>query len=275
MSGNSRPFEDRIDAYLDGAMSFDGQQQFERAMVDDAQLRADTAHGKAINSSLQTLLAPPPVSLWVRKIASHDMTRNGHVNGTANGVIQETDTPKLLLTEAQPVVKNSAGRVFRLPRWLAVAAVVLLLASGALILLFAVGGGANSGYNATKFRTLAQAYADIDEPQWVCETAEEFAGTFDGRFRVPILFNSDASDVSLAGLAYCHTLTRDTVCLVGEAVGNKVLVFIDRLERDPHPQLPNDSGLNLFRREVGGLVMYEVSPNKQAMLLDWISTSGD
>jgi hypothetical protein len=74
----------------------------------------------------------------------------------------------------------------------------------------------------------------------------------------------------MAGLAYCHSITRDTVCMVGSAdATSRIVVFIDRLEKDTQPVLPAESGLHLFRRELGQLVLYEVSPKDHPILLDW------
>ena len=36
---------------------------------------------------------------------------------------------------------------------------------------------------------------------------------------------------------------------------------------DSQPKLPKDSGLHLFRRELGGLVLYELSPLAEPQLL--------
>jgi hypothetical protein len=42
--------------------------------------------------------------------------------------------------------------------------------------------------------------------------------------------------------------------------GTDVLVCVLPRELDPQPVLPVDAGLSVFRRELGGYVLYEVTP---------------
>ena len=51
-------------------------------------------------------------------------------------------------------------------------------------------------------------------------------------------------------------------------VGPRVLVCMDLLIDDPRPLLPADSRLYLFRRVLGGYVMYEVTPLPAPQALD-------
>jgi hypothetical protein len=50
--------------------------------------------------------------------------------------------------------------------------------------------------------------------------------------------------------------------------GQKVIVFIDRASADTTPQKLGNPALNLFRREVGTLVLYELTPLDRSYVLD-------
>ncbi len=52
------------------------------------------------------------------------------------------------------------------------------------------------------------------------------------------------------------------------STGARVFVCMDLLSRDPRPLLPEDSGLQLFRRVLGDYVMYEVTPLSEPHVLE-------
>ncbi len=54
-----------------------------------------------------------------------------------------------------------------------------------------------------------------------------------------------------------------------------VMVFVDRLEADVHPELPEVcAGLRLYRKELGSLVAYELSPFDKPQVIDQLYTVG-
>ena len=50
--------------------------------------------------------------------------------------------------------------------------------------------------------------------------------------------------------------------------GQPVVVFVDRAERDPSTLQEPTEGLHLFRRPLGGLVLYELTPLEYPALLE-------
>jgi hypothetical protein len=50
--------------------------------------------------------------------------------------------------------------------------------------------------------------------------------------------------------------------------GTEVLVCVERQGLDPQPVLPRDAGLNLFRRQLGEFVLYEITPLAAPHVLD-------
>ena len=70
------------------------------------------------------------------------------------------------------------------------------------------------------------------------------------------------------GLAYPNTITPRTIALLARVHSEEVVVFVDRVRADPGQSLPQGSGLNLHRRRVGKLVLYELSRLDRPFLLD-------
>ncbi|MBX7081399.1 MAG: hypothetical protein K1X88_19515 [Nannocystaceae bacterium] len=54
---------------------------------------------------------------------------------------------------------------------------------------------------------------------------------------------------------------------VRDRSGAELLVCIAPLQADPRPSLPDDAGLSIFRRELGGFVAYEITPLSEPLAL--------
>lgn len=75
---------------------------------------------------------------------------------------------------------------------------------------------------------------------------------------------SMALDVAAAGPVkvlgcYCGLPTGGCLAVLARTNGAPVCVYVLPRNHDPRPQLPADSGLDLARREIGGVVLYAVS----------------
>ena len=55
-------------------------------------------------------------------------------------------------------------------------------------------------------------------------------------------------------------LPADRALLVTLSTGERAIVCIERPWTDPKPELPPDSGYNIFRRELGDYILYEITP---------------
>ena len=94
--------------------------------------------------------------------------------------------------------------------------------------------------------------------------------TFAKRQRVPLGLSKLPADRRMVGLSYVGGFTRDTTAILGYAHNKPVIVFVDRRDVDnPSITVPDpSSGLHLHRRELGDLVIYEVSPLPQPNFTD-------
>jgi hypothetical protein len=76
-------------------------------------------------------------------------------------------------------------------------------------------------------------------------------------------------DVVALGLSYSNTISPRTMLLLTEVAGESVLVFIDRRDTDDERSLFRGDDIHLFRRNVGDLVLYELSPFENRRVIDY------
>ncbi len=159
----------------------------------------------------------------------------------------------------------------RLPRRAMVLAAGLFAAlAGSWLAWSAIAprGQARSPYD-TAWRSFETAYRDWTapgfEPQWVCRDQAQFAETFRGTLHQPLALGPLPPGTETVGMIVCNSLSPRTTCVVGRSAGEPVVVFVDRIERDFAVTPP--SGLSMFRREIGRLVLYEVSALQAPVLL--------
>ena len=122
-------------------------------------------------------------------------------------------------------------------------------------------------------RTVASAYeyevANGFEPVWVCETDEEFANTFDEAFGQAILLDPLPDDIAAVGLSYSFTLSKNTIMLLARVDDAPVLVFVDKDAGHEVPSVPSTIDLSLHKRVIGPLVLYELTPHDEPVVVDY------
>lgn len=160
-----------------------------------------------------------------------------------------------------PIPISAARPAARRLSFLAIAAMMLLGVSAAV--WYAVGR-ADTGPAALYHRLAAANF----KPDWRCSTDKEFVDFQRYRLGDAFLVHADAA-VALIGWSY----DRKTLSLQGEALmatvdGEHSVVLVDRLMNDKPLSVRPGSGLNLFRRELGTLVLYEITPLPKPRLLD-------
>ena len=81
----------------------------------------------------------------------------------------------------------------------------------------------------------------------------------------------------MLGLSYSGGLSRHTTAMLCVVDEQPVMVFVDRVEADRN-QLYDDTlepPITVVRREYRGLVLYEVTPYRQARILDYLVVPQD
>ena len=115
--------------------------------------------------------------------------------------------------------------------------------------------------------TIAEGF----KPAWVCEDDREFASTFQKRQGQGLLLAKLPDGSKMEGLTYVGGMSRYTTTMLARVDGLPVMVFVDRAEADPHPALSCGSEeLHLFRKELGPLVLYELTPLDQPRVMEYL-----
>ncbi len=244
MDNHAEQPEMLLEGYLDRSLTEAECGAFEGELERRADLRAAIRQQQTIDESLNRL-ARPPAADRLRSIV-------------------------------EPTVSNSSRRVSwggRRVGWRKVALAAALAGAvygGWSIWQFAASGPAGPPYITQPWRSLETVYRETTsggfEPNWVCKDDREFAESFRAVYGQALLLHDLPEGTAALGLSYCHNMTPRTTCVLATAADRALMVFVDRIERDFSQPPPGH--LNLFRREIGRLVLYEVSPLDAPVMLD-------
>lgn len=233
--------DDRLDAYLDGALSGDDRRAFEARIAGDVGLGRDAVLQDRIDEALRRTYAAPDVEAI---LAGAERAR--HVHARRRWLIRATR----------------------------IAAAVLLGAAAVLAVTWAINpGGGKQGPVAFQILGLGPAYQKVIddgfEPDWVCETDQQFARTYGYRLGQPLVLGALPAGVRALGLSYSPAISADTIALLATVDGTHVVVFADHIHTVKHnPPAPPGQGLHVYQRRVGDMMLYEVSPLDTPRLLE-------
>lgn len=127
-------------------------------------------------------------------------------------------------------------------------------------------------YPVGPHRTMAEAYRHTVEEgftsKWVCRDDREFALVFLDQFGDMLSMNFPLpTGVEALGLKYFDAISPRTISMLARVEGEPVMVFVDRLERDHDTVRDVPPGLTLHRRELGALVLYEITPHEEPTVI--------
>lgn len=110
-------------------------------------------------------------------------------------------------------------------------------------------------------------------PDFTCKTDEEFAQKVKERLGTAMVIPMSTLGVVLDGWGYAQDydggpLSKSTMYLLTHVDGKRVLVLIDKKKNDRELYLPPNSTLTLHRKEIGDLILYEVTPWTQSKAID-------
>lgn len=254
------PREERdglLDRHIDGALTPDERDAFERVLAADPGLVAEVELHRSIEAGLRRTIRPVAVALPAQVAAR---------------IAAESAAPLAFRAPAKAARNQMAHHPYR---WIAVAALLAMTAAGLW--------GVWSNYGPQPTPTLLVSAARIYElqrdrgfkPEWVCTTEKEFAKAVKDHVGQPLVVTA-AQNVAIVGWAYPQegyagqevALSRKTMILLTRVDDDPVIVLIDRVSRDRDINSPPDPTLHVYRRVVGDLVLYEVSPREKPALLD-------
>jgi len=231
--------EQRLTRYLDGALPPGEREAFEREVAADPALAQEVALQREIDEAIRRRFPARDVSL-----------------------------PAARSTRA---ARPHSGRRWA---WYGAIAAVLVLSAIGVRTYFGV---------APEFKVLQPdtLYAILETRGWtpeeVCTTPQEFAALVKSRLG-KALVPATQPGVTLLGWGYSNDydgspLSPSTIVLLAEVEGSRVMVLMDRAGNDRTLSVRPERGLHLHlhRREVGGLVTYEVSPLPEPRVIPLLS----
>ena len=181
----------------------------------------------------------------------------------------------------KPAARQDRGRFIGVPH-----RIRLTLAAAAAVLAIGIAIKTNLPPPAPIFHTLLERTYSLYEstgftPEWVCETDAEFAAAVRDRLGQPMLIDVLDTPIELLGWAYPQDsgenpdtgygdtiISDDSMILLTRVDGQGVILIIDRVEDEREPLTIGDHlGLSVFRRVLGDLVLYEVTPIDEPSVL--------
>ena len=237
-----------LDAYLDDMLSASERARVAREISASSELQAEVELQGRIDESLRRSFSPAAV-------------------------------PEELLAKLRgsTVPDRNSSLLRRRPLILAVTSLAAMLVWGVLGWQYLAGRSKVPHYNpnaplATIYETqLANGF----RPKWVCDNDREFASTFLTRQGQGLLLRDMPEGSKMVGLTYCGGISRYTTTMLARVGDVPVMVFVDRISADTHPSLPPDEHtLHLFRKELGSLVLYELTPHEQPRVMDYLYPAG-
>lgn len=236
-----------INAHADGLLDEKQRHTFEQAKTRNAAIRAELSCQAKLDDSLRRAYAPPPADAILARIAGSKKT-------------------------SPPGQSKISPWIWRL----AIVAAVLVLGVGGwwAWLMWQDNEAPILQQKADLVKqTVGEVYESLVaggfKPRWACKDEKDFVSTFQMKLGQGLVFEAAPAGVAMVGLSYADCLSASGVVFLADVKGEKVIVIADRLGNDTKPKLPDGSKLHLFRRRVGRLVLYEVSPLDKKSLLDY------
>ncbi len=157
------------------------------------------------------------------------------------------------------------GRPARRGWWWYAAAAALALAALPL-LWFGAKRALETELEGAYRRTVAAGF----KPAEVCTTDEAFRAWVREKYKADLEPAADRQGVELVGWSYTTVLGPYSALLLARAEGRPIVVVMDRREQaaaNP-PSMPLLPGLKVYKREIGKLAFFEVSPLDHAAVIE-------
>jgi hypothetical protein len=254
MSSVRAEFERLLDAHLAGELAGEELRRFEAMLAADRDLRTELELQSAISAALRerhTL----PTDFAAKALAMADAARDGQSGSPAGA-------------------PSAATRTSPWARRLGIAAMLVLGVFGAWRTWEYIKPQPTGYREPGPWRAPETVYHDVIaagfEPEWVCENDEEFLENVRNSLGQELLVDQSDPSVRVLGIAYANSISPWTVLILSYVDGQPVVVFADRLNSDRKMPKPESPSLSWHKREVGNVVLYELSPFAEPRVLPLI-----
>jgi hypothetical protein len=238
---------ERLEALLDGRLSPADAAAAQREFARETRLQ------DAIDAALRGQIVPPAPDRLLAKV------RAAHKSPIA--------------AKARPIA---------IPRWLAVAACILVLIGSAwgLAKTGFIPGWGDGRRVATNPRrnppfegpSVIQVHEKLVaagyEPRWPTEDARVIASTVWSRLGQGLAPSDLPSGAKVLGISQTPCLSPDSLVLLMKFKDKPLSIIVDKLENDRLYCVSAPMDITPFRREVGALVIYEVTPLGKPLVYD-------
>lgn len=242
----------KLEAYLDGTLGEAERAAFEGAMAADADLRREVEAQRLMDAAIRRMFVPAPG----REAA---VAAEAPVAGTIGPA---GDSGKRR--------RNQSRQVRR-----ALLAAALLLVAAGVYYFGPMGPESDLLFGGARV-SAAEYYRSVVDagfrPLTVCEDDAQFKAWTRERLGAAMLMNANPA-ISLVGWTYGVTpMSDDTSVLLARVNGREVVVLMDksasRLHRVKTGGADGGAGLSVFKRTVGPVVMYEITPEGKPWVTD-------
>lgn len=254
--------EQLIERYLDGTLSAHERREFEQRVQSDSALMEIVERQQAIDASLKRLFQPPKAA---GEAALSRSVAAGRPVYSLNGQADRSDNVSC------DDYHQTRLRFFSRANRLRFAAALLLFLGGASFLLLRSGPGKVAPPPVVLVsvnRAYSDALAGGFAPEWVCETDQQFAMMLYHRLFQAMLLDETPPNVQILGWRYVYSLSPETMMLLTRVEDKPVAILIDQACHAGQAKFDSGEGVSLFRRQVGELVLLEVTPLDHPAVLE-------
>ena len=246
MSTHPEHHDDTLERYLDGLLDSDRRANFERRLSQDPQLRHTVDQQARIDDAIKRLHPLPANVPTLDEIHAASADKRAHTSAPRENV-----WAKLAIAAGLLIATTAGVSVYEMRDLIWPAPTP----------------------SPPPPMSLSQTYAfEVEHnltPDWVCENEAQFADTFENHTTLALAMPEATDTFAPIGLSPRRTqLHRRTLCLLARVDGRPVIVFAAPLESDVSPMPPTDAKLHLIRHQIGSAVFYELTPFKDARVLN-------
>ena len=244
MTGNGGDMQEQLELFVDGLLQGEQLRAFEAELERSPELRDQVELQSQIDSSLTRSFPATDVQLPTVAGAISDASK--------------VSEPK----QSRHLPDSSPQRNWVKPALMA-ASVLVAGAIGAYFLFFST--------QRAEFDQPGEVYASIVNagfvPREVCTTEAQFIEWMERKFDQALVVPPDAEGIELVGWDYRRIMTPRTGVLLARVDGQEVLVLVELRDKAVRLGDQSEQELRVFRRNIGRVSLYEVTPLDEPRIL--------
>jgi hypothetical protein len=267
---SQRPAES-LDLYVDEQLHGEQRAAFEQQLGRESTLNAAYHRQRAIDSSLRRMFPAPAIDGHADRIVERAIAQLPPAEHNGHPALERAASVTLV-GKSKPAPARRRQPFMR--GWLAIAAMITLFIGvpSAFWLWHDTIFPPRSPYAVGRAEPLDVLYREQVtkgfKPDWVCNDQREFASYFAGRLGQPLMIHDAPAGAAMLGLSYTGGVTPSSMGMLGTANGKSVLVVVDQVSNDAKAQMKQPGDLKLFKRKIGSLMLYEITPLEEPKLLE-------